>query len=195
MAVHYFRARFTRPPASICFSEGGLVSPEATLSPNHKRGLMLHHHPPSLASFLKTATMLWLSMLVGIVLFATIVSGFLWYLSDRAQADQNFVLIGQLAALTGAVAAKWFPKSKLLVRRFEVLREDSLLKAYQQALIVGMALAEFGALALLVAMLLSQVLIPAVFFIALPLWSMISLRPSHKAFEAFRQWHREQSHS
>jgi len=153
-----------------------------------------HHHQHSVAGFLRAATWLWLSMLVGIFLFAVIVGGFLWYLADRSPIDPNIVLIGQAAALAGALASRWFPKSALLIRRFDLAREESRLKAYRQALIVGLALAEFGALALLVAMLLSQILFPAILFMALPLWGMISLRPSLKAYEAFSQWHREQAH-
>lgn len=151
---------------------------------------MFPNRQPSVASFLRAATWMWLTMLVGIVLFAAIVSGFLLYLGDRTRGDSNFVLVGEIAALAGALAARWFPNSGFLVRRFDLAHEKHRLDAYRLALIVGLALAEAGALALLVCMLLSQILFPALLFLALPLWSMISMRPSLSAYEAFCRQHR-----
>lgn len=141
------------------------------------------------ASYLRAAQWMWLSMLVGIILFATIVSGFLWYLADRTQADSNIILVGEAAALAGTLAARWFPNSAFLIRRFDFSREKGRLDAYRLALIAGLALAEAGALVLLVCMLMSQILFPAVLFIFLPLSSMISLRPSVSAYEAFSRRH------
>ncbi len=149
------------------------------------------HHPHSVANQLKAAAWLWLSMVVMIVLFAVIVSGFLWYLADQSRAYPHVEQLGYLAALAGAIGSKWFPKSEIISRRFDFSREESCLKAYRQALIIGMALAECGALVLLVSMLLSQMLLPAILFFILPLWTMIALRPSHKAFDIFCKWHKE----
>jgi len=149
-----------------------------------------HHSPPAYSRFFHAATLLWLSMIAGILLFAAIVSGFLWFLGDRLQAGPNVALLGEVGALAGAVSARWFPKSALLRRRFDFQREDQRLDAFRLGSIVGLALAEAGALVLLVAMLISQTLLPALFFLALPLWSMLALRPSMHAFEAFCQLHR-----
>jgi hypothetical protein len=152
---------------------------------------MLHQHPHSVANQLQAAVWLWLSMVVVIVLFSVIVSGFLWYLADRSRAYPHVEQLGYLGALAGALGSKWFPKSGIISRRFDFSREESCLKAYRQALIIGMALAECGSLMLLVSMLLSQILLPAILFFVLPLWTMISLRPSHKAFDVFCKWHQE----
>ena len=154
---------------------------------------MLHQHPHSVANQLQAAAWLWLSMVVVIVLFAVIVSGFLWYLADRSRAYPHVEQFGYIAALAGAIGSKWFPKSKIISRRFDFSREESCFKAYRQSLITGMALAECGALTLLVSMLLSQMLLPAILFFILPLWTMIFLRPSHKAFNVFCTWHKERS--
>lgn len=128
-------------------------------------------------------------MVVGIVLFATIVSGFLLYLADRSQGDSDFVLVGEIAALGGALAGRWFPRSAFFIGRFNFANEKNRLDAYRLALIVGLALAEAGALALLVCMLLSQIVFPPLLFLSLPLWSMISMRPSLRAYEAFSRHH------
>ncbi len=151
---------------------------------------MMRHTPrEAMTGFLRAATWLWLSMLVGLMLFATIVGGFLWYLADRSQVDEKIALAGQFAALAGTLASRWFPHSTVFLRRFDFAREESRLNAYRQALIVGLALAEFGALALLVTLLLSQILFPAIFGLALPMWAMMSLRPSMHAYENFCRWH------
>lgn len=152
---------------------------------------MLHHHPHSVTNQLQAAAWLWLSMVVVILLFAVIVSGFLWYLADRTRAYPHVEQIGYIAALAGALGSKWLSKSEIISRRFDFSREESCFKAYRQALIIGMALAECGALVLLVSMLLSQMLFPAILFFILPLWAMISLRPSQKAFDSFCAWHKE----
>jgi len=154
---------------------------------------MLHQHPHSVANQLQAAAWLWLSMVVVIVLFAVIVSGFLWYLADRSRAYPHVEQIGYLGAMAGALGSKWFQKTGIISRRFDFSREESCFKAYRQALVIGMALAECGALVLLVSMLLSQMLLPAILFFILPLGAMISLRPSHKAFDDFCKWHKERS--
>jgi uncharacterized membrane protein len=155
--------------------------------------MMRHTTRETMAGFLRAATWLWLSMLVGLVLFAIIVGGFLWYLADRALADEKIALAGQFAAIAGTLASRWFPRSTVFSRRFDFARDESRLNAYRQALIVGLALAEFGALALLVSLLLAQILFPAIFGLALPLWAMTSLRPSMHAYEAFCRWHQERA--
>lgn len=195
MTVHYFAVTLFIP---ACFGISCGCRRDALLKKmlafcQLRVGLMLHHHPQSVANQLHVATWLWLGMLASIVSFAAVVSGFLWYLADRSRAYPHAEQIGYVGALAGALGARWFPRSSLISRRFDFSREDSRLKAYRQALIIGLALAECGALTLLVSMLLSQMLLPAVLFFSLPLWSMLMLRPSPKSFESFCQWHLERS--
>jgi hypothetical protein len=155
--------------------------------------LMLHHYHQSVSNQLRAATWLWVSMVAGVILFAIIVASFLWYLADRSRAYQNVEQIGYVGALAGALGSRLFPRSGAITRRFDFSREESCLKAYRQAFIIGLAMAESGALVLLVSMLLSQSLFPAVVFLGLPLWGMISLRPGLKAYEEFCQWHQERA--